>query len=330
MFETNRKIFLGVDGGQSRTKAVIADESGKILGVGFGGALNHGNLPDGREKLKKAITQSVNEALQKTGLLLIDKTIFESAHCGMTGGADYKEEIIRQTLQAKNIVVGHDALIALYGATAGKPGIIVIAGTGSMVFGINNQGKTARAGGLGYIFADEGSGFWLAVQAIKLAIKEQDNVISENGLRRMVLDYFCVNEIRELTNAFYNEQISRDKIASFAKTVSKAALKGNETLENLIKDGAKTLSENVKGAGEILNFEEKFQVSPIGGMFQGALMKKYFREFLQKEIPNAVFVEPLFNPAIGAIILAYKTSNIEITESLLSNLKISYERKNPA
>ena len=330
MFDEKLRIFLGVDGGQSSTKAVVADESGNILGVGFGGALNHGHLSDGRAKLRNALVESVNNALLDAKLPLIERVIFESVHCGMTGGADFKEDIIRQTLKAKKLFVGHDALTALYGATAGKPGIIVIAGTGSIVFGINEKGQTARAGGLGYIFADEGSGFWLAVETIKLAIGEQDFVVPKHGLREMVLDYFAVGEIRELTNAFYNGQISRDKIAAFAETIFNAAADGNQTLENLIKNGAKRLVANVKGTAKQLNFEGNFQVSPVGGLFQNELMNRYFREILQAEIPESLFIEPLFNPATGAIILAYKSSHIEISEYILSNLKTGYERKNSA
>jgi N-acetylglucosamine kinase-like BadF-type ATPase len=328
--QPNRKIFLGIDGGQSRTKAVIADQSGNISGVGFGGGLNHGNLPDGRKKLKEAITDSVNSALENAGLALIDETAFESAHCGLTGGADFKEEIVRGILRAKRLVVGNDALIALDGATAGKSGIIVIAGTGSIVYGVNDKGETARAGGLGYIFADEGSGFWLAVQTIKSAIREQDGVIPNCGLVKLVLDYFSTGEIRELTNAFYNEQISRDKIAAFAETVSEAALGGNKLLENLIRTGAEYLCENVLGAATRLNFKGEFQVSPVGGMFQDVLMRKHFAGVLRRKIPQAAFIEPLFDPATGAIILAYKNSNIEINENLLANLQTSYERKNSA
>lgn len=321
----NRKIFLGIDGGQSSTKAVVADDSGNVLGVGFGGSLNHGNLPDGREKLRNAIGDSVNEALRNARLPLIDEMIFESAHCGMTGGADYKEEIVREILRAKTLEVGHDALIALYGATAGKKGIIVIAGTGSIIFGVNEHGETARAGGLGYLFADEGSGFWLAVETIKLAIREQDGVIEESGLRKLVLSYFGVGEIRELTNAFYNWKISRDKIGAFAETILEIAAQ-NKSIENLVKAGAESLVENVKGAAQQLNFTNGFQVSPIGGMFQNELMKRVFRELLAEKIPNAIFVEPLFNPSIGAVILAYKNSGIEPSEEILANLKISSER----
>ncbi|MEO8074430.1 MAG: hypothetical protein ABI686_14415, partial [Acidobacteriota bacterium] len=88
------KIFLGVDGGQSHTEAVIADENGKILGRGFGGASNHAEHPSGRERLRNAVLASVGEALKNAGLISPEKIVFAAAHFGMTGGADFKQEII--------------------------------------------------------------------------------------------------------------------------------------------------------------------------------------------------------------------------------------------
>lgn len=328
MSESEKMLFLGIDGGQSHTEAVIADENGNILGRGFGGALDHGNLPEGRTRLKNAITESVNGALHKSGLSKVENTRFASVHCGLSGGADYKDEIVRETIDAEKLVVGHDALTALFGATGGQAGIVVIAGTGSIVFGINERGKTARAGGLGYIFSDEGSGFWLALETIKLAVKEQDGVIPNYNLRNLVLDFFKVGEIRELTNAFYNNQITRDKIANFAKTISFEAENGNNFLKNLIKSGADRLVENVEGAARNLEFENKrFAVSTVGGMFQSRLMKNFFVEILKEKIPNAEYCEPKFSPPIGALFLAYQNSKIEINERILTNLKNSYSGK---
>lgn len=324
-----KQLFLGIDGGQSHTEAVVADENGNILGTGFGGALDHGNLPEGQTRLKNAINDSVNEALLKAGFSNIENIKFVSAHCGLTGGADYKEEIVRELINAENLVITHDALTALFGATGGKTGIVVIAGTGSIVFGINETGRTARAGGLGYIFSDEGSGFWLALEIIKLAIKEQDGLFQDFGLRNLVLDYFKVAEIRELTNDFYNGKISRDIIAGFAKTISAEAENGDMVCANQIVVGVSHLLESVAAVAKNLDLDDKnFVVSAIGGMFQSKILKQNFIELLNAVVPNAEFCEPKFSPPIGALFLAYQNSNVELTEQILTNLKANYDRKN--
>ncbi|MCY7345664.1 MAG: hypothetical protein LH614_05520 [Pyrinomonadaceae bacterium] len=320
------KMFLGVDGGQSHTEAVVADAEGNILGRGNGGASNHAEQPGGRERLRKAILESVGEALKISDFRFQISDLFASAHFGMTGGADYKKEIIGEIIKATHLQVGHDAPTALFGATAGKPGIVVIAGTGSVIYGENEPGETAQIGGLGFLFSDEGSGFWLAAQTIRLAIKEQDGLIKNAGLERLTLDFFKVERIRDLTTAFYNEKISRDEIAALAKAAHEAAENGNSVLQNQIRFGAEILVESVASAAGRLKFGGQFPLAGVGGMFRAALLRKSFAEILIEKVPQAEFVEPVFGAAIGALLLAYRQADVEITERLLSNLENSQNR----
>lgn len=315
------KIFLGVDGGQSHTEALVADENGAILGRGAGGASNHAEQPGGRERLRKAILKSVGEALSGAGLPPLGEIVFAAAHFGMTGGVDFKEEIIGEIVKAEYFMVTHDAPTALFGATAGIPGIVVIAGTGSVVYGENERGETTKIGGLGYLFSDEGSGFWLALQTIRLAIKEQDGLMPPAGLERLVLDFFKRNKIREVTNDFYFEKMTRDDLASLAKIAHEAAAAGNVVIRDQIKFGADVLAESVGSAAKRLEFAGGFPVAGVGGMFRAPLMKKYLAESLQNKTPGAVFTEPRFNPAIGALLLAYRRAGIEINENLLQTLE---------
>lgn len=326
-----------MDGGQSHTEAVIADEYGNILGRGFGGASNHAEYPGGRARLRKAVAESVGEALRdKPETKTADRQFnaeeqinpggisdfqFVSAHFGMTGGANYKEEIIGEIVRADRLCVGHDAPTALAGATGGKPGIVVIAGTGSVVYGENSAGETAQVGGLGYLFSDEGSGFWLALQTIRLAIKEQDELIEPDDLEKLVLSFFNRREIRELTDDFYNGKMTRDELASFAKTAHEAAAAGNRAIREQIKYGAAVLIESVRAAARRLEFAGEFAVAGAGGMFRAPLMVRYFREMLSEEVPGAIYTEPRFNPAEGALMLAFRQFGIEITENLLFNLE---------
>ena len=317
------EIYLGIDGGQSHTEAIIADENGVILGCGFGGASNHAEIPGGRKRLENAIVNSVGEALKNAKLPPIEEMIFAAAHCGMTGGAIYKDEIIGTILKAETLVVGHDAPTALFGATAGKPGVVVIAGTGSVVFGVNENGESARVGGLGYLFSDEGSGFWLAAQMIRLAIKEQDDLIDRSGILEMVLEFFKRAEIREVTDDFYNGKVSRDEIASLAKRAHEIAAEGNQTIRRQLFDGAEVLTEGVCRVAEKLNFQAKFPVAGIGGMFRATLMKEFFENSLAERNSLAAFVKPRFGPAIGALLLAYEQGKIKISADLLNNLEKS-------
>ncbi len=99
---------------------------------------------------------------------------FTSACLGFSGGPADKESILAEILASDRTLVTDDAFIALAGATAGEPGLVVIAGTGSIAFGRNAAGRTARAGGWGYLFGDEGGGFWIARQAIRAALSFEE------------------------------------------------------------------------------------------------------------------------------------------------------------
>jgi N-acetylglucosamine kinase-like BadF-type ATPase len=110
-------------------------------------------------------------------------------------------------------------------------------------------------------------------------------------------------------------------LASFAKAIQEFAATGNETAQRQIKLGAKSLVEKVAAIAGRLKFTTGFSVAGIGGMFRGELMKQYFRENLQKEIHLAEFIQPRFNPAVGALLLAYRQDNVLISEKILKNLR---------
>jgi N-acetylglucosamine kinase-like BadF-type ATPase len=151
-------------------------------------------------------------------------------------------------------------------------------------------------------------------------------VIENAGLEKLVLDYFKVAKIRDLTTPFYNGKVSRDQIAAFAQTVHETALCGNGILRDQIKYGANSLVENVASVANRLQFVDKFDVVGVGGMFEGELMRKFFAKYLAEKVPFANFIKPRFKPAIGALLLAYRNAKIELSEQLLLNLENSQNR----
>src|SRR6185369_4780165 len=140
------KLFLGVDGGQSGTTAKIGDDAGRVLGTGEAGPCNHAAVAEGRAKLERAVTGSLVAACEAAGLSAADLH-FEAACFGMSGGPDDKREILARLVSARRWIVTHDAATALAGATATGQGVVAIAGTGSIAYGRNAAGRTARAGG---------------------------------------------------------------------------------------------------------------------------------------------------------------------------------------
>ena len=137
------KLYLGVDGGQSSTKALVGNAAGEILGRGSGGPCNHARVGEGRAKLERALTDAVGQALAPLGLTLASAR-FHRVCVGMSGGPDDKREIIERFIQADSYDLTTDAHIALYGAVEGGAGAIVISGTGSIALSRDSQGRTWR------------------------------------------------------------------------------------------------------------------------------------------------------------------------------------------
>ena len=148
------QFFLGVDGGQSSTTALIGDETGRVLGVGVGGPCNHVAVAEGPRKLSRTVRHCLEGACVQARL---DPAMvhFRSACFGMSGGPADKESILSALLSTDQLFVTTDAVIALAGATAGEPGIITIAGTGSIAFGRTASGRTARVGGVWHVTRDD-------------------------------------------------------------------------------------------------------------------------------------------------------------------------------
>ncbi|MBV9670050.1 MAG: hypothetical protein JOZ43_03755, partial [Acidobacteriales bacterium] len=196
------RLYLGIDGGQSSTKALIAKESGRIIGHGRAGPCNHVRTCQGRAKFFEAVSGSVNAACNQAGIDASTVT-FAAVCLGFSGGPEDKEAHSRELIRSTKYKITHDAEIALSGATAGQPGIITIAGTGSMVFGRNAAKKTARAGGWGYVFGDEGGAFDLTRRALRAALQFEEGWGRPTVLRAVLLESTGARDANDLLHRFY-------------------------------------------------------------------------------------------------------------------------------
>src|SRR5260370_33003791 len=136
------RLFLGIDGGQSSTTALIGDAAGQIQGWGVGGPCNHAGKAEGRARLTRAITDSVTQACTRANVDIASAT-FEAACVGMSGGPEDKAAIIAELLHTGQLVTTDDAVIARAGAPAAEPGILTIAGTGPVRLGRKPRGPSA-------------------------------------------------------------------------------------------------------------------------------------------------------------------------------------------
>ena len=313
------EYYLGVDGGQSRTTALIGDAAGRVVGIGAGGPCNHVGAAEGRAKFLREIGGALRVACEQAGL---ERARFNSAMLGFSGGPTDKEPLVRELLEAGHLLVSHDALPALVGACAGEPGLIAIAGTGSIAFGRNAKGLTARAGGWGYIFGDEGGGFDIVRQALRAALRHEEGWGPHTSLREALMEETGAADADDLLHKFYTSEYPRSRVATFAKLVDREAIEGDEVACRILEGAARELASIASAdRAQIFHPSEPARVSGVGGVFRSTIVTSTFKSLVEKE-PGNVFAPPAFGPAAGALMEAYRQSGKKVQLSNLPDEKL--------
>ena len=305
------RLFLGVDGGQSATTALVADETGSILGMGHAGPCNHVEGPKGREKFTTAINGSVTVACEQAGV----EARFAAACLGLSGGPADKDALARELIHAERFLITDDASIALTGATGGAPGMVTVAGTGSICYGRNAAGKQARAGGWGHVFGDEGGAFDLARQALRAALRFEEGWGPPTALHRMLLAETGASTANDLLHRLYSTNYSKPQIAALARLVNEAAVNGDAVAGELLNAAANQLATLTAAVrGQLFSPGEKVRVAWMGGVFRSNLLRERFRMLVEME-DGVAAGPPAHGPAVGALMQAFQLAGLEVEPS---------------
>jgi N-acetylglucosamine kinase-like BadF-type ATPase len=290
---------VGIDAGGTKTIGLLADENGQVLGQARGGGANlqtNGELEV--EKVLHGLLESLGSEHPIDALCL-----------GIAGVDRPRDEalirgILRRLGHRDRTRVVHDAAIALVAGAPGRMGIVVLAGTGSMAYGVDPQGRTARAGGYGYLLADEGSGYWVGHQALRAAVRATDGRGAPTVLATLILEALGVTSLAELVPRIYEQGLGRHEIAALAGRVQEAAGEGDSLAAELLEQAAAELALAAAAVGRQLSFgEAEFPLVLAGGLFKacptvGARLRE--RVALEGARPSLLEVEP----ARGAVTLA--------------------------
>lgn len=304
------KYYIGVDGGGSKTAAIVIDEEGAQLGHGQAGASNH--LRVGLDTATRNIERAVNIALVEAGIAIRN---IHYAYCGIAG-ADHPAHRQRVIDSLKiffprgNFIVDNDARIALTGAVGFNSGIVIISGTGSVAFGRNESGKEARAGGWGPTLGDEGSGYAIGREGLSAIVRAHDGRGRPTKMTEMLCyDYdMCTPE--DLPRFVYASTTHADDIARYGKLVIEAARSGDEVAAEILERGGRELGECVLAVARRLNLTEKeFPVAYVGGAFNaGDLLLGPMRAVLAAQAPGATLIQPKNTPVEGAAMMAVRAA----------------------
>ncbi|GAB4571205.1 MAG: BadF/BadG/BcrA/BcrD ATPase family protein [Anaerolineae bacterium] len=299
------RFYIGIDGGGSNVRAAVVDESLRVLGTGHGSAVNPGVV--GHTVAMSRIHRAVADAISEAG---VHRDAISAVGIGIAGAAAnhaeaWLREVLTGVLPRALAAPSSDVEIALIGAHGGQPGVLVLAGTGSVALGVDHAGRRARAGGWGYLLGDEGGGFWLGVEAMRAVARATDSRGPATTLQTRVFDALQVNSTQAMVQWLYGLQpVNVQAVARLAPLVCEAAVEGDPVAEQLVKHGAQEL------AGLVEAVITRLSITQPRIAFAGSLLTEPtpVRDQLCRLLGIAAPVDPLYPPVIGAALLAKMTA----------------------
>lgn len=289
------RLFLGVDGGGSKTAAVIVDSMGSEVGRGSSGSGNYAAV--GLESAVRNITEAVQQA--RAAVPGISLTSAWIGLAGVDRPADM--EILSPHLSklASGMKLTNDAELAL-SPLPGVVGVAVVVGTGAIAVGRNSQGKTARAGGWGHIIGDEGSGYDLGCRALQAVIRAYDGRGRRTSLTERVLERWELSDPTGIIGRVYPDT-DKAEIARLSSLVFSEARAGDEIAREMVEDAATEICLSIEAVARHLDLpSENLALSFIGGL---VLYEEDFRERILKHVGRTYTVskvELVHDPALSA------------------------------
>ena len=304
------RTYLGVDGGGTKTAFLLINETGRVLASHAEGPAYY--LEIGWDAMRETLARGIRTVLDKAALGASDVGF---AFLGLPAyGEDSRlvaalDAAASPTLRSAQYRCGNDAVCGWAGALACHDGINVIAGTGSIAYG-EFDGRTARAGGWGELFSDEGSAHWIAREGLKLFSRMSDGRTARGALYNILRSHFKLKSDLDLCAAIYEKsQIQRSQLASLSRLVVQAAKAGDAQATALFTQAAHELVQIVEAVRSQLEFPEHMAVtvSYSGGLFQERdLVLSFFRSDLAATGRRYRLAAPRLPAVAGAAIYAAK------------------------
>ena len=318
------KTILAIDGGGSRTRTALIGETGNICGDGAGGTSNP--YYAGLDGLREQIGNSVQAAFASAGT---PREPVSAVCMGLAGAgiAEPNEEILRaiaplHLAPRSRIEICNDLIIALAGGLAGNPGIIIIAGTGSACLGVNDKGRHVNVGGWGHLVDDDGSGYSMAIRAMRACVKAEDGRGAATSLSAKLIEFFALSNPRDLIELLYRPGLSRDRIASFAPIVIQSAENGDNVATGIVGQCAHDLAALAKVANDRLSFKSPVAITIAGGLADsGPPFSPLLLGEIRKQIPGCAPTEPVLPPIGGAALRALGMIGVDPRPAIIKNLQ---------
>ena len=301
--DTGARYVLGVDGGATKTLAAVLDLESRALHVALGGPSNEDAV--GTNAAVHAVLGAADEAIERAGIATEELGAAVLAIAGTDTDAIAKH--VRLARTADWIVI-NDVVGAWATATGAGPGVAVISGTGSNVFGVGSDGRAWRAGGWGHLLGDEGSGYWIGIESIKAALRDRDASGPPTALTDAAPAFFDVSSIEALAVHVYAKPLTKSEIAALAIETARLAEGGDVVACELYKRGAAELGGQIVAVIDRTGLQaSSFPVGLIGSAFKaGAVFIEPLERVVRECAPDARLSVVEMPPVGGSLLLAVR------------------------
>lgn len=318
------RLVLIADSGATQTRACVANTEGEILGCSVSGPGNAFAVgwPVATANVAEALERALDESAATPGV--IEAAVVGSASIDYDGkDSQPVRKAIRRVLPHQRVKALGDMQIALEGALGGEAGVVIVSGTGSVVFGRDRNGATVKVGGWGAVMGDEGSAQWIAREALAAAAHAVDGTGPPTELVSKFMRRFHVRSFHRIPGPVYLDT-TPGSIGSLAPLVVRAAREGDRVARSILQKAGEALAVQACAAIRRLPAGASL-VSCQGSAFgAGGLLLRPLRRSLKRIAPGARFAMPLLPPIGGAWLVALEMLELKPTRSVIACFRKNY------
>ncbi|CCF13134.1 badF/BadG/BcrA/BcrD ATPase family protein [Brevibacillus laterosporus GI-9] len=296
--------IIGVDGGGTKTIAVAYNFQGAELAraeSGYGNVLVH----------RETAIAHIIKAIEQCQSAIVDDCECAYLFLGLAGiQSGTHREVVETSLQERfgiPLTITNDARIAHAACLQGQDGILTIAGTGAVALGVH-QGQSLMTGGWGHLLGDEGSGYWIGIEALRQLILEEECGLESSSLGQRLVEYLKIQKTAQIKDFVYSS--SKDKIAALTPLVVKEAEAGEPNAQRILQRAGEHLAQITIRLYHKFRFEPPVSIALKGSVLTKiALVQEAFYEEVKNAIPDPVFVIDETCSSKGAYYLALQAMN---------------------
>lgn len=297
---------IGIDGGGTKTALKLADEGGKIILSMEGGPCNINSM--GKEAVERMLKELIGASLEKAQLTMEQIKVLCIGTAGVDRPSDklIMKDIIRAAGFNNKTIITNDAVTALYGGVGGNEGVILISGTGSICYGRNSEGEAKRAGGWGHLIGDEGSGYYIGINAINKIARGFDGIEEKTVITDLILEYLKLESASDLIQFVYRSGAGKSEIASLAKLVDEAYKQGDSIAEEILLKAAFELFLISKAVIDKLKLNNKKITLAVNGSVieKNECVSSEFKRLMKRNYPLIEVTRMKNDAAHGAVLMA--------------------------